>query len=192
MQPIVLASSSAYRAALLAKLKLEFTVCASHIDENIYVTETAEKRARYLSETKATAIAEAFPNHLIIGSDQVAVCENITLNKPGNRHNAIQQLSHQSGKTINFFTGLCVLDTRNNRLLSTVECCTVQFRHLSQQQIEHYVDLDQPYDCAGSFKSEGLGISLLAKISCDDPNSLIGLPLIKLIDLLKQLGVDVL
>lgn len=192
MKSIVLASGSAYRAALLQKLHIDFVCYPSDIDENIYLDHSAEQRALYLSQAKALAIAKRFSNHLIIGSDQVAMCDGQILNKPGNRENAIQQLTQQSGKSVTFYTGLSVLDTTTNKSLSTVERCTVHFKTLSDTQIQHYVDLEQPFDCAGSFKSEALGIALFSRIEANDPNTLIGLPLIKLIEFLDVFGLPVL
>ena len=192
MLPIVLASSSRYRAALLAKLGLVFTSCASAIDETPLCEENPEQTALRLAEAKARAISAQFPNHLIIGSDQVAVCGTQRLDKPGNRAAASQQLALQSGRISQFYTAVSVLNTGTNQCLSAIDCCQVHFKTLSPQQIERYLNTDQPFDCAGSFKSEALGIALFSKIEGDDPNALVGLPLIKLLDLLAQLGVSVL
>jgi MAF protein len=191
MLPIVLASGSQYRADLLRKLQLEFICCTSHVDETPLTGETAEQLARRLSLTKAQAISAAFPQHLIIGSDQVAVCGEEFLHKPGSREQAIQQLRQQSGRIAQFYTGVCVLNSSNGQSFSDIDLCKVHFKPLSEPQIIRYLDLEQPFDCAGSFKSEGLGIALFSRIEGDDPNALIGLPLIKLIGLLKQFAVEI-
>ncbi|MDD4914263.1 MAG: Maf family protein [Methylococcales bacterium] len=190
--PIVLASGSAYRAALLRKLHLDFEICSSNFDETAFQGESPQALVRRLSFGKAHAISALYPNHLLIGSDQVAVCGERVLNKPGGRIEAIQQLEAQSGRSVRFYTGLCVLNTATGQSFEEVDMCTVHFRTLSDTQIACYVDLEQPFDCAGSFKSEGLGIALFSGIDCQDPNTLIGLPLIRLIDLLAKFGVGVL
>ena len=191
MLPIVLASGSQYRAELLRKLHLEFICCASHVDETPLPGETAPHLASRLALAKAQAVSTKYPQHLIIGSDQVAICDKEFLHKPGNREQAIRQLTHQSGRTAQFYTGICVLNSSNGQSCSDIDLCTVHFKPLSEQQIIRYVELEQPFDCAGSFKSEGLGIALFSRIEGDDPNALIGLPLIKLIGLLSRFGVEV-
>jgi septum formation protein len=192
MPSIVLASGSRYRAELLKKLHLQFTVCSSDVDENRLSAESAEQLASRLSQAKALAIAAKFPAHLIIGSDQVAVCNGRFLHKPGDRKQAIAQLEWQSGQAVQFYTGLCVFNSANQQVFADMDVTTVFFRALSRRQIERYVDLEQPWDCAGSFKSEGLGIALFSRMETSDPNALIGLPLIKLVALLARNGVDVL
>jgi septum formation protein len=192
MPPLVLASGSPYRAEILSKLKLNFLSCAPHVDETIHPGETADSLARRLSIAKAQALSTTYPNHLIIGSDQVVLCGNRILNKPGNREQAIRQLELQSGCAVDFYTGLCVLDSCSGNQLIDLDYCSVRFKTLTTRQIESYLDKEQPYDCAGSFKAESLGIALFDGMSCNDPNTLIGLPLIKLITLLAQCGVEVL
>ena len=192
MLPIVLASGSQYRAELLRKLQLDFICSTSHVDETACPGETADHLARRLSLAKAQAISAAYPQHLIIGSDQVAVCGEEFLHKPGTREQALRQLTLQSGRTAQFYTGICVLNSSNGQSFSGIDLCTVHFKRLSEQQIIRYLDLEQPFDCAGSFKSEGLGIALFSRIEGEDPNALIGLPLIKLLALLTQFGVEVL
>ncbi|MGZ4960180.1 MAG: Maf family protein [Methylomonas sp.] len=192
MLPIVLASGSSYRAELLRKLHLDFISCSSNIDESPHDGESAAEQAVRLSEAKACALSADYPQHLIIGSDQVAVCGSQFLNKPGNREQAIRQLKAQSGQTVWFYTGIAVLDSASGRCLSDIDICSVHFKALSDKQIESYVDLEQPFDCAGSFKSEGLGIALFSRIEGGDPNALIGLPLIKLIALLEKFGATIL
>ncbi len=191
MQKIILASNSTYRRELLSKIKLDFTCIGSNVDESPHPGETAQRLATRLAIAKAQALAEKHPNHLIIGSDQVATCNGHTLGKPGSFEQAIQQLQTQSGQAVLFYTGLCVLNSSNGQYLTDLDCCTVHFRTLTMQQIERYLSVDKPFDCAGSFKSEGYGITLINKISGADPNALIGLPLIKLIKLLDQFGLTI-
>lgn len=191
MSAIILASGSQYRAELLRKLHLDFISCGSHVDETPLPGESPEPLALRLSQAKAEALSAMYPNHLIIGSDQVAVCGGEFLNKPGDRTQAIRQLKAQSGQTVRFYTGVCVLNSANGQSRSDIDICAVHFKTLSDSQIERYVDLEQPFDCAGSFKSEGLGIALFSRIEGDDPNALIGLPLIKLTGLLARFGVVV-
>jgi MAF protein len=189
MPDIVLASSSIYRAKLLKQLHLEFESVASNIDESRLPNETPAALALRLSEAKARAVNDQFQHHLIIGSDQVACCGEAILGKPGNRASAIEQLSQQSGQVVHFYTGISVLDSKSGKCLNDVDICSVHFRPLDRQQILRYLDVEQPYDCAGSFKSEAYGIVLFDKIVGEDPNALIGLPLIKLIALLAQFGI---
>ncbi len=191
MKNIVLASSSVYRKQLLTKLQLSFSCHPADIDETAKVNESAEKLAIRLSKEKTQALRKHYPQHLIIGSDQVASLSDQILGKPGNHENCIKQLELQSGHAVNFFTGIYLLDSETGIKHSAVDLCTVYFRQLSRQQIIHYANLEKPYDCAGSFKSEGLGIALFEKIEGDDPNALIGLPLIKLISLLKKFDIEI-
>lgn len=192
MTAIVLASSSKYRRQLLEKLGLDFLSCSSDVDESPRPDESPEALVSRLSIAKAAAVGKTYPNHLVIGSDQVAVLGQEILGKPGRRDAAIQQLAKQSGRTVQFYTGICVLNSATGRYLTDLDVCSVHFKALESQQIQHYVDLDQPFDCAGSFKSEGLGIALFSKIVGEDPNALVGLPLIKLVGLLGQFGVHIL
>lgn len=193
MKPLVLASSSPYRASLLAKLELPFDTDSPTIEELQYPTESASDMALRLSEEKARDVAKRHPDSLIIGSDQVPCLNGELLRKPGNHKNAVRQLQKCSGQTVNFYTGLCLLDSSTGGSCnSIVEQFNVKFRYLSQQQIENYLQRDKPYDCAGSFKVEGLGISLFESLSGRDPNALIGLPLLALIELLHDLNIEVL
>jgi len=192
MRPIILASSSKYRSQLLQKLGLKFTSIAPNIDESILKNELPEQLALRLAKQKAQAIQTKAPNHLIIASDQVASCGNKILGKPEGFEETVKQLKLQSGQTVHFLTAICILDSENNKTLTDIDICTVYFRQLTEQQIFNYVEIEQPYDCAGGFKSEGLGIALFERIEGDDPNSLIGLPLIKLITLLHNFDVDIL
>lgn len=191
MHRLVLASSSRYRSELLKKLQLNFTTCSRSVDESPHINESAETLAIRLSISKAQAVAPDYPDHLIIGSDQIAVCNDRLLGKPGNHANAFQQLKSQSGQKITFYTAICVLNSSTGQTLTDLDLCNVYFRELSDTQILHYLEVDHPFDCAGSFKSEAYGISLFSKIEGDDPNALIGLPLIKLINLLERCGVTI-
>jgi MAF protein len=192
MKTLVLGSTSVFRQAILEKLNLPFQTAKPNIDETANVNESPQALVERLAIEKAKAVADKFPDALIIGSDQVAVCEGEILGKPHNFENGITQLTKFSNKAVTFYTGLCVFDSATNTIKSLVEPFIVHFKALSQQEIESYLNAEQPYNCAGSFKSEGLGICLFDKLEGDDPNTLIGLPLIKLVNLLKQQGLDVL
>lgn len=189
---LVLASSSTYRKQLLEKLHLDFVCAHPDIDESPKADESPVQMALRLAKEKATALAISYPNHFIIASDQVAMLEHTQLKKPGNHDNAIKQLQLSSGKSVKFHTSVCILNTTTGELKSAIDTCTVHFKKLTKQQIINYISLEQPYDCAGSFKSEGLGIALFKRIQGEDPNTLIGLPLIQLINLLGAFGIDVL
>jgi len=154
--------------------------------------EAPAATALRLAEAKARAVARRFPDALVIGCDQVASCEGARLDKPGNHANALRQLAAVSGKTANFDTGVVVLDTKTGQLGARVVGCRVTFRELAPAQIENYLRIEQPYDCAGSAKAEGLGITLIARIDTEDPTSLIGLPLIALSELFAEAGSPVL
>ncbi len=154
--------------------------------------EAPAATALRLAEAKARALAARFADALVIGSDQVASCEGARLDKPGNHDNAARQLALVSGKTALFDTAVAVLDSKSGMLGSRLVPCRVTFRRLSAEQIERYLRLEQPYDCAGSAKAEGLGITLIERIDTEDPTSLIGLPLIALTELLRDAGFDVL
>ncbi|KTF10480.1 Maf family protein [Pseudoalteromonas sp. H103] len=190
--PLILASSSPFRQSLLQKFNLPFESFSPEIDESPQANETPEQLVKRLSELKARAATQHFNTGLAIGSDQVAVFNNQILGKPHNKQNAIKQLSLFSANTVTFLTGLCVYDITSNKTKTLIEPFEVVFKALTREQIEAYCDAEQPYNCAGSFKSEGLGICLFEKLNGDDPNSLIGLPLIKLSQLLAEFGIDVL
>ena len=192
MKTLVLGSTSVFRQTILEKLNIPFQCAKPNIDETAFVNETPQALVERLAIEKAQAVTQKFPDALIIGSDQVAVCEGEILGKPHNFENGVKQLSKFSNKSVTFYTGLCVFDSANNKVTSLVEPFIVHFNALSQDEIESYLKAEQPYDCAGSFKSEALGICLFKKLEGDDPNTLIGLPLIKLVSLLKQHGLDVL
>ena len=193
--PILLASSSRYRKQLLEKLELPFQCASPDIDESILDSESPEDYVLRLAISKAKALAKEYPNHLIIGSDQCAVIEidqqKKILGKPHTVENAVNQLSQSSGRVVTFLTGLCVYNSAIQKEVSLVEPFMVHFRDLNRAQIERYVAQEMPLDCAGSFKSEGLGIRLFKALEGRDPNSLIGLPLIALVDLLEQQGIQV-
>ncbi len=192
MKPLILASNSLYKKQLFTKLNLEFITDDPDIDEQAILYESAEQLSLRLATEKAHALKNKYPGHLIIGSDQVASSSGQLLGKPGNKAQAIKQLTLQSGSISNFYTSICVLDTANNQFHTDLDVCKVHFKHLSKNEIDHYVQRDRPYDCAGSFKSEELGIALFQKIEGDDPNALIGLPLIKLIGVLSKFDINVL
>ena len=194
MKTLTLASSSKFRQELLNKLQLPFTSVSPEIDESPLENETAIKLVERLAVEKAKAGARLVTEKdaLLIGSDQVAVIDGEIIGKPLNVENAIKQLTNASGKSVTFYTGLCVYDKQSEKYSSLVEPFVVHFKSLSKTQIENYVAKEQPLWCAGSFKSEGLGIALFEKLEGDDPNSLIGLPLIKLIDLLEKFDMPIL
>jgi septum formation protein len=191
-QKLVLASTSHYRRELLSRLGLPFEVANPQADESRLLDETPETLALRLSEVKARAVMHTFPDTLIIGSDQVATVDGKIYGKPGTHERAVAQLRELSGKTVNFFTGLCLLDARSGKAEVRGIPTLVKFRNLTNQEIENYLGREPAYDCAGSAKSEGLGIALLASMQGDDPNALIGLPLIALCDMLRNKGVQVL
>lgn len=189
---IVLASSSPYRKQLLKRIVESFECASPDIDESQQDSESFEEMAERLSINKAQALAERFPNSLIIGSDQVACIDRQILRKPLNKQTNFEQLKSCQGKTAFFHTGLCLLNTSTGKTQSCVESYQTQFRTLSDTQLINYIEKEQAYDCAGGFKMEGLGIALFDKIQGDDPNILIGLPLIRLISMLSNEGIEVL
>lgn len=190
--PLILASTSVYRQSLLQKLGLPFECCNPNIDETAYLEESAHALVLRLAKAKAVAGAEQFPDGLIIGSDQVAVIDGKIIGKPHHFNNAVAQLTQASGKAITFYTGLALYNAKTGAMAAEVEPFTVHFRHLSHAQIVAYVEKEEPYYCAGSFKSEGLGIALFTELEGRDPNTLVGLPLILLTEMLLAQGVDVL
>ncbi|RIX46098.1 MAG: septum formation inhibitor Maf [Rhodocyclales bacterium GT-UBC] len=190
--PLILASTSPYRRELLNRLGVPFQTIDPKTDESPRDNELPEALALRLSEAKARAVASTFPDSLIIGSDQVATVGGKVYGKPGNHQNAVAQLRELSGKTVNFFTGLSLLNTRTGHCESRGIPTLVSFRELSDQEIDNYLLREPAYNCAGSAKSEGLGIALLRSMQGDDPNALIGLPLIALCDMLRNQGVSIL
>ncbi len=191
MHNIVLASTSPYRRAILEKLGLPFSTQSPHVDETRLTNETASSMVARLSQLKAEAVASTTAPSLIIGSDQCAVINEEIIGKPETHDRAVQQLRQASGRCVTFFTGLCLINTATHHIHLEVVPFMVHFRILSADQIENYLRKDQPYNCAGSFKSEGLGISLFERLEGDDPNTLMGLPLIRLIRMLEHEGVRV-
>ncbi|WP_263141816.1 nucleoside triphosphate pyrophosphatase [Pseudomonas sp. RIT-PI-AD] len=191
MTPLLLASSSRYRHELLERLRLPFVWMAPDIDESPRPGEPAEALVKRLAEQKARALSAHHPDGLIIGSDQVAVNGERILGKPGDFERAKAQLVAASGGSVRFLTGLALLDSRSGRC--QVDCVpfTVHFRPLDEPQITRYLHAEQPYDCAGSFKAEGLGVSLFRKTEGEDATSLIGLPLIRLVDMLIKEGIEI-
>lgn len=190
-KPIVLASTSKYRSQLLSTLQIPFKTIAPEVDETPLDGEDARQTSLRLAEMKARAVAHRFPDALIIGSDQVALLNGAQLGKPMTHENATAQLRAMRGNTVIFHTALSLLDTQTGHSESEVVETRVKFRHLSDQQIERYLHKEQPYHCAGSAKSEGLGIALIEQIEGSDPNALIGLPLISLVNMLQKQGVDI-
>lgn len=192
MPELVLASSSRYRQALLQKLGIPFVSASPDIDESRLPGEPAIQLCLRLAVAKARALATRFPEHLIIGSDQVARLDNHTLGKPGTKAKAREQLRLASGKRVDFLTGICLFNSATGAIDTAAEPYSVYFRTLTPAQIADYIEKEEPLDCAGSFKSEGLGIALFERLEGDDPNALIGLPLIRLTRMLESAGVTVL
>lgn len=188
---IVLASTSPYRRDLLARLRLPFDVAAPRVDETPRPGETARETALRLAQAKARAVAPAFPGALIIGCDQVAALDGACLGKPGSHGNAVAQLKTMRGREVLFHTALALLNTESAKMQAAEVPTAVRFRDYSDGEIERYLALEQPYDCAGSAKIEGLGIVLVERVTGDDPSALIGLPLMQLASMLRQEGVSI-
>lgn len=188
--PLLLASSSPYRRELLKKLGLPFEHASPSIDETALVNETPNALVTRLAAAKAQALAADYPSYLIIGSDQMAVGPSgNALGKPHTDAKAVEQLLSMSGRQVEFVTGVSVLNSNTGHQQTLCESYTVHFRELSQQQVRRYVAAEQPLNCAGSFKSEGMGITLFERLEGRDPNTLVGLPLIALVDMLAKEGV---
>ncbi len=187
---LVLASTSPFRRALLEKLGLPFECVSPDVDESRREGEAAPDLVRRLAEAKARAGGAGLGDALVIGSDQVAVLDGDILGKPGNHERARAQLMRLSGRTVSFHTGLCLLNTATGHTQVDEVPFRVHFRKLTEKQIERYLEKEQPYNCAGSFKSEALGITLFRRLEGDDPNALIGLPLIRLTDMLLAEGIE--
>ena len=190
MKSLVLASSSPARQSLLQKLSLPFIAVAPNIDETAHPDETASELVVRLAREKAQALAFDYPQHLIIGSDQVCILNEQIVGKPHTTEKAVEQLMAASGKRVTFYTGLALLNSATGTCQTCCEVFNVDFRQLTEQEIRNYVQKEQPLQCAGSFKSEGLGITLFEQLSGKDPNSLIGLPLISLCSFLRQEGCN--
>ncbi len=187
---LILGSSSTYRRELLTRLRLPFEVHAPEVDETPQVGEAPAALAMRLALNKAREVADRFPQAIVIGSDQVADLHGLALGKPGNHARATAQLQQMRGQTVVFQTAVSVVCLATGFEASSLAAVRVQFRDLSDAEIEHYLQAEQPYDCAGSAKSEGLGIALLGSIDSDDPTALIGLPLIRTCTLLRSAGIE--
>ena len=185
---LILASSSSYRKELLERLRIPFSQIAPEIDESQAKQEAIADYVCRLSREKSRVIASQHPDACIIASDQAAAAGNIILGKPGTRDKAIEQLSMLSGRLITFYTGLCIL--YQDKFHVAIDTTEVHFRHLNESEIVRYIDLESPLNCAGSFKAEGLGITLFENIRSEDPTALIGLPMIKTAGILRSIGVN--
>jgi septum formation protein len=190
-QTLILASSSPYRKELLQRLHIDFEVFSPDIDESQLEDEHPEQTALRLAQLKARKIGEIHPNAIIIGCDQVATLDGIQLGKPGNHENAVKQLRMMRGKQVTFHSAICLYNAQTQRMQAEVVPYIVEFRDVSDAQIDHYLSIEKPYNCAGSAKSEGLGIALISAMHGEDPNALIGLPLIKLISMLNAENIYV-
>ena len=191
MLPVLLASSSVYRRDLLARLQLPFTCSSPDIDESPLAGESAIELVRRLAQAKAQALAASHPGHLIIGSDQVAVLDGKIIGKPHTFDKAREQLLAASGASVTFLTGLALLNSQSGHCQLDCIPFTVHMRTLDPARVEHYLRAEQPYDCAGSFKAEGLGVSLFQRTEGPDATSLVGLPLIRLVDMLLAEGIQI-
>lgn len=191
MPRLVLASTSTFRRELLARLQIPFEIANPETDETALPGEGPTATAERLSVAKAKAVASRFPGALIIGSDQVAYLDTQCFGKPLTRERAIEQLRAMRGQTVIFHTGLCLYNSANGNTQICGVPTEVAFRQLTDEEIERYLDKEQPYHCAGSAKSEGLGIALISSMRGDDPNALVGLPLIALCGMLRAEGVPV-
>lgn len=189
--PLILGSSSVYRRELLQRLQIPFETVSPEIDETPLHGETPDATALRLAKAKASKIAATYPDALIIGADQVAVLNGMQLGKPLNHANAFQQLRFMQGKEVMFYTAISLLNSRSNHMQARGIPFRIKFRQLSDRQILNYLNKEQPYHCAGSAKSEGLGIVLIERMTGDDPNALIGLPMITLVDMLANEGIAV-
>jgi septum formation protein len=190
MYPLILASSSLYRRELLGRLRLPFEWIAPDVDESPLATETPLERASRLALQKATAVAARRPGCIVIGSDQVGVCKGELLDKPGDAEHCRVQLQWLSAAAASFHTAVAVLGAEGGAALQFLDTTTVYFRALSDVEIKRYVEAEQPFDCAGGFRAEGLGISLFSRIVTEDPTGLIGLPLIAVARALRQFGYE--
>ena len=189
---LILASTSPFRKTILEKLGVAFATVSPDIDETALSNETPQQLVERLSIAKAKAVADKVKDALVIGSDQVSVINNEIIGKPHTYENAVKQLKNASGKTVTFYTGLCLYNSTTQQYQSEVVPFDVVFRDLNDQLIENYLRKEEPYNCAGSFKSEALGIVLFEKLEGEDPNTLMGLPLIRLIKMLEKENFPVL
>ncbi len=189
---LILGSTSVYRRELLERLRIPFTVASPDVDETPRPSEAPAALAQRLALAKANAVAQRFPDHVVIGSDQVADLDGEALGKPGNHANAVAQLRRMRGRTVVFQTAVAVVCLATGYRAHSLAAVNVTFRQITDQEIENYLLAETPYDCAGSAKSEGLGITLLQSIVSDDPTALIGLPLIRTSEMLRAAGIDLL
>lgn len=189
--PLILASSSVYRRELLTRLQIPFTCISPEVDETPLIGELPQTTALRLAQAKAIKIAADHPSALIIGCDQVATLDDIQLGKPMTHENATKQLKLMRGREVIFHSALCLYNAATKNMQAEVVPYIVQFRQLTDAQIESYLQKEQPYHCAGSAKSEGLGIAIIEKMVGEDPNALIGLPLIRLIHMLENEGIEI-
>lgn len=191
MRRIILASSSPYRRALLKRLGLVFESSSPAVDETHLPGESPELMVKRLAHQKAVSLQAQFPDALIIGSDQCAVVDNVILGKPHTLQRAFIQLKKASGKTVQFHTGLCLIDAAAEEVQLDDVIFKVHLRVLSDEMIMRYLRKERPFECAGSFKAEGMGVALFNRMEGDDPNALIGLPLIRLVSMLDKVGINV-
>ena len=191
-RPLILGSTSRYRRELLGRLRIPFDVAAPDVDETPLPDETPRDLAERLARAKAHAVARAFPHAVVIGSDQVAELRGLPLGKPGSHERAVIQLRQMRGQTVIFQTAVAVVCRESGFEQTGLAAVRVKFRDLSDSEIENYLRAEQPYDCAGSAKSEGLGIALLESIESDDPTALVGLPLIRTCKMIQAAGVALL
>ena len=190
-QKIILASSSPYRKELLKRLDIAFTTVSPEVNERYFQDELISDYVLRLAKTKAESIVSKSDSSLIIAADQALQCDKKILGKPGNYNKAKEQLIFMSNRSLTFYTGLCLINTETKIIEEDVVSFRVDFRKLTESEIENYLVKEKPYDCVGSFKSEKLGISLLKKMNGDDPTALIGLPLIRLCKMLRNQGVNI-
>jgi len=188
---LILASSSPFRKQLLERLRLDFDCISPDVDESILEGETAVPYVRRLAREKALAIARQHPDAVVIGSDQCALLDGEILGKPGNHENAMRQLRAAQGRSVMFHTAVCVICLEGGIELLDEVPFEVEFRRLRGEQLDHYLRMEEPYQCAGSFKAEDYGITLFSALRGDDPTALIGLPLISLIPMLERAGIEV-
>ena len=185
---LILASSSPYRQEMLKRFGLPFSAVPPHVDETPLIGESPTDLALRLARAKALAVARQYPGTVVIGSDQVATFDGKAIGKPGNHEAAIAQLRMLSGQSVDFHSALCITDGTRQEIDDVVTSC--RFRNLSMAEIEHYLNIEKPYDTAGSAKAEGLGIALMDAMQCDDPTAIIGLPLIALARMLRSFGIN--
>lgn len=191
LSPLILASSSVYRRMLLERLRIPFEIVSPEIDETPKPAESPADAASRLAQEKARKVGLTHPHTLIIGCDQVAVLDGRQIGKPYTFENAFDQLKTMRGKTVIFYSALCLYNSGNDGMQSRIVPCEVTFRNYTDDQIGNYLRLDEPYHCAGSAKSEGLGIAMISSMKGEDPNALIGLPIIALVDMLKAEGIEI-